>query len=108
MRTRDPFLITFGIWADRLMVWFLLCMFSFVVLWWFVWDHCLGQGVIFALTQLRDVITGEAKPVVKVLFALSFAVAIETTSLLSAWLFARWRRHAELRTGYVRGSRLEG
>lgn len=108
MRTRDPFLTTFGIWFDRLAVWFTLSMVSFVLLWGFVWERCLGQGTAYALAQLRAVVTGQAEPFVNVLCALSLAVAIETTSLLSAWLFTRWRRQGQLGVAHVRGSRLEG
>lgn len=104
--SRDPFLAVFGIWLDRAMVWLTLALVSFLLLWSLVWERCLGGTWLEALNQLRAVVTGQAAPIVTVQAALSLAVAMETTTLLSTWLFARWRRQGQPDAAHLRGSRL--
>lgn len=107
MSTRDPFLMTFGVWLDRLLVWLTLVSVSFLLLWSLVWQR-LGRPWTEAAQQLLAVLSGRGEPIVNVLCGLSLATAGATATLLAAWLFARWRRQGELREAHVRGSQLDG
>lgn len=107
MKTRDPFLSTFGIVLDRLAVWLILVMVAFVLLWSAVCERGLGQTWAEAMRQLYAVLTGHAEPISTMLAALSLAVAVLFVNHVAVWLFTRWRRQAELGAMHVRGSRLE-
>lgn len=107
MSTRDPFLMTFGIWLDRAAVWLTLTGVSFLLLWALVWQRGLGQPWTEAMRQLQTVLRGQADPIVNILCLLTLATAVAASSLLAAWLFMRWRRQGELHGTHVRGSQLD-
>jgi hypothetical protein len=106
MKTRDPFLSTFGIVFDRLAVWLILVIVAFVLLWSGIWERGLSQPWTEAINQLRVVLSGHGEPITNTLAALTLTVSIESASLLAAWMFVRWRRQGELGAMHVRGSRL--
>lgn len=108
MSTRDPFLGSLLIVLDRTCMWLTLTSVNFMVLWAAVWQRGLGLSWGLAVQQLQAVFTGGAERLTVTLFALTLAVAVLGTSVLCAWLFARWRRKGELRGGHVRGPKLEG
>lgn len=107
MKTRDPFLTMFAVWFDRLVVWLTLVAVSFAVLWSAICGRALGLPWSEATRQLTDVAAGRAVPIITVLAALTLAVAALGTSVVAAWLFARWRRQGRLQAAHLRGSRLE-
>lgn len=93
---------------DLAIVWLMLALVAILFGWYAVWTRALGADDATALAQLAAVLNGTATRTVVTLFWLDAVAGASTTSLLCVWLFARWRHQAELRTGYVRGSRLEG
>jgi hypothetical protein len=108
MSTRDPFFGSLLIVLDRACMWLTLTGVYFMVLWAAVWERGLGLSWALAVKQLKAVFTGGAERLTMTLFALTLAVAVLGTSVLCAWLFARWRRKGKLRSGHVRGPKLEG
>jgi hypothetical protein len=107
MKTRDPFLSTFGIWLDRAAVWLALVCITFGLLWSAIWERYLGQSWAEAVNQLRAVLSGQADRITVVLAVLTLAVSVLTVDHLARWLFARWRRQGELNGAHLRGSRIE-
>lgn len=108
MTLRDPFLISLSILLDRVAVFLILSVVSFMLLWSAVWERGLGLSWTFAFVQLQGIFSGQVERVIVVLFTLTLAVAVLGSGLLSFWLFARWRRRGELGASHLRGSHLEG
>ncbi|MNS10814.1 hypothetical protein D3C72_423370 [compost metagenome] len=108
MSTRDPFLSSLLLVLNRACMWLTLTGAYFMVLWAAVWQRGLGLSWRLAVQQLQAVFRGSAELLTVTLFVLTLAVAVLSTGVLCAWLFARWRRKGELRSGHVRGPKLEG
>lgn len=106
MSSRDPFLISIGVFIDRASAWLVLVALHFAFLWAVVLERWLGQSWYDAIADLRGLTTGHVEPIVMVLFGLTLAVSVLSSSLLSVLLFARWRRHGAARL-HVRGTRME-
>lgn len=93
--------------VDLATAWLILVLVGFLVGWSIVWQNGLGQPWASAAAALESLLSGTAERQIWVLFALVVATDVSVVSLICAYLFAKWRRLAKLRTGFVRGSVLE-
>jgi hypothetical protein len=106
MRSRDPFLNQFGILVDRLSAWLILVLISTLLLWSCVWHTAVGYSNHESFALLLKFITVQADRVTVTVGILILSNAVLGSSLISVWLFNRWRRSSELRSEHIRGSRL--
>lgn len=108
MSTHDPFLRYWLNALDRALVWLTLCLVFSAVVWTMAWARGLGQSALNGWRLLYELLTGQAIDRSSLtLLALSAATGVLLATVMSAWLFARWRRQGELGLRHMRGSRLE-
>lgn len=93
--------------VDLATAWLLLVLVGFLFGWSLTWQNGLGQSWATAADALESLLSGTASRQTWTLFWLVASSAVSGVSLICMQLFAKWRRQAQLKTGYLRGSVLE-
>lgn len=107
MSTHDPLLRHWLNAFDRVLVWLTLSLVSSAVIWTFAWARGLEQPAFNGWRVLFALLTGQTTDRTSLtLLTLSAFGGVLLATLLSAWLFARWRRQGELGLRHLRGSQL--
>jgi hypothetical protein len=108
MSTRDPFLRSILVIADRIVVYLVLSALAFTLLWELMCRRALGAAYADALRVLLVVARGAASPVLMALLTLTGLVALLSVAIVCYALFSLWNRRARVRSGHVRGPQLDG
>ena len=108
MTTRDPFLHAIIVIADRVAVLTCLAAIGCGLLWEAVCRFAFGTSDGLAFELALRIFAGRAGRLAEALFALTFFLAVITTSALSFGLFALWRRRARPNSGHLRGPQQGG
>lgn len=103
MSNRDPFLRALLVVLDRTIVFLVVCALVCALLWEFVCTRGLGMTGIGALRSALALTRGGAGKVITVIFGLTATVSVLASGIVSAVLFAIWRRRARVASGQVRG-----
>lgn len=108
MSTRDPFLRHWLNALDRALVWLTLSFVLSAGIWTVAWERGLGQPALNGWRILYALLTSQATDRVSLtLLALCATAGVLLATILSTWLFLRWKGQGELRLRHLRGSRLE-
>jgi hypothetical protein len=100
----DPFVRSIVIILDRVAVLLSLSAVGCALVWDATCQHAFGSNALAFELALR-VLAHRGDPILETLFALTLALAVISTSVLSFGLFALWRRRARLAEQHVRGPR---
>lgn len=103
MSTRDPFLRSVLVIADRIAVFLVLSTLALLLIWDAVCRHTLSLLELDALRVAVSVIRGRATAIEATLFVLAAVAALMATAIISLVLFSLWRRRAQIDEGHVRG-----
>ena len=107
MSTKDPFLNSLIAWLDRLSAWLAASVVITGVLWFLVWQRFLYFSGSDTWRFFISFVTGKADTVSMTIGVLIVCIGIETSTVVSLWLFASWRRKGELSAEHIRGSKLK-
>lgn len=105
---RDPFLNRLFIAFDRLAAWLWLVLIIGALLWSATWQNGFTYSGDEAIRLFLRFATGKADRATSIIGILIFTAATALASLISVWLFNRWRRAGELGKQHLRGTWLEG